>query len=175
MTKEKTGVDFKSTTEPENKKLFIETYGCQMNVADSELVASIMKMAGYDVCETLEEADAVMLEEIEKTGVDQLEEILAVMLDYAYEAGIMKENGVVYRDLFDTKIMSILLPRPGEVIRRFRELYKENPKAATDFYYKMSCDSDYIRRYRIAKDRKWLAPTEYGELDITINLSTWRR
>ena len=121
--------------------------------------------------EDLEEADAVMLEEIEKTGVDQLEEILAVMLDYAYEAGIMKENGVVYRDLFDTKIMSILLPRPGEVIRRFRELYKANPKAATDFYYKMSCDSDYIRRYRIAKDRKWLAPTEYGELDITINLS----
>ena len=61
MTKEKTGVDFKSTTEPENKKLFIETYGCQMNVADSELVASIMKMAGYDVCETLEEADAVFM------------------------------------------------------------------------------------------------------------------
>lgn len=100
-----------------------------------------------------------------------LEDILGRMLDYAYEAGLMEENGVVYRDLFDTKIMSTLLPRPSEVIRIFYEFYKESPQKATDFYYKFSCDSDYIRRYRIKKDMKWTAPTEYGNLDITINLS----
>lgn len=102
---------------------------------------------------------------------EELPEILEGMLDYAYEAGLMAENGVVYRDLFDTKIMSLLLPRPSEVIREFKELYEEDPRKATDFYYKFSCDSDYIRRYRIKKDMKWVAPTEYGDLDITINLS----
>ncbi len=117
------------------------------------------------------------LEEIEEVkepvqvALEDLEGILGRMLDYAYEAGLMSENSVVYRDLFDTKIMSMLLPRPSEVIRKFRELYKESPEKATDFYYKLSCDSDYIRRYRIKKDRKWVASTEYGDLDITINLS----
>ena len=102
---------------------------------------------------------------------DDLEEILARMMDYAYEKGIMEENSVVYRDLFDTKIMSMLMPRPSEVIKTFREYYGEDPQKATDFYYKLSCDSDYIRRYRIKKDMKWIAPTQYGDLDITINLS----
>ena len=102
---------------------------------------------------------------------DALSDILEKMLDYAFEAGLIEENSIVYRDLFDTKIMSILMPRPSEVVRRFRELYQESPEAATDYYYRLSCDSDYIRRYRIKKDRKWLAETEYGELDITINLS----
>ena len=100
-----------------------------------------------------------------------LEGILQKMLDYAYEAGMMEENTVAYRDLMDTKIMSTLLPRPSEVIRRFYELYRESPQKATDDYYKFSCDSDYIRRYRIKKDMKWTTPTEYGDLDITINLS----
>ncbi len=100
-----------------------------------------------------------------------LEGILQRMLDHAYEAGMMEENTVAYRDLMDTKIMSTLLPRPSEVIRRFYELYKESPQKATDYYYKFSCDSDYIRRYRIKKDIKWVAFTEYGDLDITINLS----
>ena len=99
-----------------------------------------------------------------------LEMILQRMLDYAYEKGILAENSVVYRDLFDTKIMSVLMPRPSEVIRTFRALYQESPRKATDYYYKLSCDSDYIRRYRIKKDRKWIVPTEYGDLDITINL-----
>lgn len=102
---------------------------------------------------------------------DELEDILGRMLDYAYEEGILKENGVVYRDLFDTKIMSILMPRPSEVIKTFQTIYEESPKKATDFYYKFSCDSDYIRRYRIKRDMKWVASTEYGDLDITINLS----
>ncbi|MGN0331009.1 MAG: UDP-glucose--hexose-1-phosphate uridylyltransferase [Kineothrix sp.] len=102
---------------------------------------------------------------------EELEDILARMLDYAYEKGIMAEDGVVSRDLFDTKIMSVLVPRPSEVIRRFRELYRQDPVKATDYYYKFSQDTDYIRRYRIKKDQKWIAATPYGELDITINLS----
>ena len=104
-------------------------------------------------------------------SVEDLEGILAEMLDYAYEAGLMEENSVVYRDLFDTKIMGMLVARPSEVIRTFRALYAENPKKATEYYYKFSCDTDYIRRYRIRKDKKWIASTEYGDLDITINLS----
>ena len=115
------------------------------------------------------------LDELEEPSGEQpesdLESILARMLDYAFEKGILKENGVVYRDLFDTKIMGMLMPRPSEVICRFLELYAQDPQKATDFYYKLSCDSDYIRRYRIKKDMKWIAATEYGDLDITINLS----
>ena len=100
-----------------------------------------------------------------------LEETLSEMLDYAVAHDIMKENSVVYRDLFDTKIMSKLMPRPSEVIHTFWEKYKESPETATDYYYKLSQDSDYIRRYRIEKDVKWVTKTEYGKLDITINLS----
>lgn len=100
-----------------------------------------------------------------------LEETLREMLDYAVAHGIMEEDSVVYRDLFDTKIMSKLMPRPSEVIHTFWEKYKESPEAATDYYYKLSQDSDYIRRYRIEKDVKWVTKTEYGNLDITINLS----
>lgn len=118
------------------------------------------------------------LEELEETKEpvsmreDELEDVLKGMLDYAYEQGIMTENSIVYRDLFDTKIMSILMPRPSEVIRKFQELYDNvSAEAATEYYYKLSKDSDYIRRYRICKDMKWVTPTKYGNLDITINLS----
>ncbi len=105
-------------------------------------------------------------------SIDELETVLSEMMDYAYEQGIMTENSIVYRDLFDTKIMGMLVPRPSEVIRTFRELYeKDSPRAATDYFYKLSQDSDYIRRYRIRKDQKWTADTRYGALDITINLS----
>ncbi len=102
---------------------------------------------------------------------EQLEGILNQLMDEAHEQGILKEDSIVYRDLFDTKIMGLLVPRPGEVVRRFRELYKEDPVKATDYFYKLCCDSDYIRRYRIKKDLKWVAGTEFGDLDITINLS----
>ena len=119
----------------------------------------------------LEDIDQAAEAEIEAVTVEDLETILTQMLDYAVSQGIMKEDGVVYRDLFDTRIMSILVPRPSEVIRTFQKLYEESPEKATDYYYKLSCDTDYIRRYRIKKDMKWLAPTEYGDLDITINLS----
>ncbi|MCM1262204.1 MAG: UDP-glucose--hexose-1-phosphate uridylyltransferase [Butyrivibrio sp.] len=103
--------------------------------------------------------------------VDELETVLGEMLDYAYEHGIMTENSVVYRDLFDTKIMSMLVPRPSEVIAEFEAEYEQSPQAATDYFYKLSQDTDYIRRYRISKDMKWVASTKYGDLDITINLS----
>ena len=114
------------------------------------------------------------LDEYKETVCEEemkLEDILAQIIDWAYENGVMQENSVVYRDLFDTKLMGALVPAPSVVIKKFRELYKESPKKATDFYYDFSCNTDYIRRYRIAKDRKWKAETEYGTLDITINLS----
>ena len=102
---------------------------------------------------------------------DSLTELLDHMIDYAYENGIIKENSIVYRDLFDTKIMGLLTPTPSTVIRRFLELYKKAPKEATDWYYKFCQDTNYIRRDRIKKDLKWVTSTEYGDLDITINLS----
>jgi len=100
----------------------------------------------------------------------ELEGILKVLLDDAAARGII-DSGITSRDLFDTKIMGCLTPRPSEVVRRFVEAYRRSPREATDFFYKLSRDSDYIRRYRIVRDRKWIAPTRYGDLDITINLS----
>lgn len=101
----------------------------------------------------------------------ELEPVLADIIEYAVEKGII-EDSIVYKDLFDTEIMGCLTPRPSEVIEKFRRIYREkSPQAATDFYYKLSCDTDYIRRYRIKKDVKWTAETDYGTLDITINLS----
>ncbi len=99
-----------------------------------------------------------------------LEETLKALLDYAAEKGLL-ENDTTHRDLFDTKLMGALMPRPNEVTNRFKELYAISPKAATDYFYTLSQDSDYIRRYRVAKDIKWLTATPYGELEITINLS----
>ena len=109
--------------------------------------------------------DAPMEEETE------LEVILSDLCDYAAEHGLIESNSVVYRDLFDTKLMGILTPRPGEVIRNFTALYALSPKAATDYFYKLCRASDYIRTYRVAKDVKWTYNGEYGELDITVNLS----
>ena len=100
-----------------------------------------------------------------------LEETLRELLDYACEKGIT-ENSVGYRDLLDTKLMDCLMPRPSEVTAKFWRLYEEQgARAATDYFYKLSQDSDYIRRYRVCKDQKWVAKTPYGDLDITINLS----
>lgn len=99
-----------------------------------------------------------------------LEDIMAVILDYAVENGIC-EDGVVSRDLFDTKIMGAITPRPSEVIKKFNTLYEESPVKATDYYYDLSQNTDYIRRYRIKNDVKWITKTEYGDIDITINLS----
>lgn len=101
-----------------------------------------------------------------------LEFILHILLTEACVWGLIPDpDSIVYRDLFDTRLMACLTPRPSEVIRKFRSDYAVSPVTATDNYYKMSCDTDYIRRYRIVKDIKWKTVTEYGELDITINLS----
>jgi len=105
-------------------------------------------------------------------GEVSLEETLKELLDYAHESGVLPEDSVVFRDLFDTRLMNCLMPRPSEVIRTFWELYNgQSAQSATDYYYKLSQDSDYIRRYRVSKDMKWVASTKYGDLDITVNLS----
>ena len=102
---------------------------------------------------------------------DDLEQILKVLLDYACETGVLETDSVVYRDLFDTKLMNCLMPRPSEVTAEFWKRYEESPQAATDYFYELSQDSDYIRRYRVCKDLKWKTATRYGDLDITVNLS----
>lgn len=114
-------------------------------------------------------------EEPENTdGTDDqidLASVLNDLCDCALETGALTENSIVYRDLFDTRLMGAITPMPSQVQKKFFDLYAEDPKAATDWYYKFSQDTNYIRRDRIAKDVKWIAPTEYGDLDITINLS----
>lgn len=100
----------------------------------------------------------------------ELQPVLKELLDFAVEKGLI-EDSVVYRDLFDTRLMNCLMPRPSQVIKIFKEKYAVSPKEATDYYYKLSQDSDYIRRYRVCRDMKWVTKTEYGDIDITINLS----
>ena len=99
-----------------------------------------------------------------------LEDVLKTLLDEAVARGVI-EDSIVYRDLFDTKLMNCLMPRPAQVQAEFAKKYESSPKEATDYFYKLSQDSDYIRRYRVKKDRKWKVDSEYGEIDITINLS----
>ena len=110
-------------------------------------------------------------EDIECTSDNRdLEEILKDLLDEAVKRGII-EDSITYRDLFDTKIMNCLMPRPSQIQKEFQEKYNISPEEATSYYYKLSQDSDYIRRYRIKRDVKWVTKTPYGDLDITINLS----
>ncbi len=99
-----------------------------------------------------------------------LEDVLADLLDEAVARGII-EDSIVYRDLFDTKLMNCLMPRPAQVQEKFAKTYEQSPQAATDYFYNLSQNSDYIRRYRVCKDKKWTVDTKYGTLDITINLS----
>ena len=110
-------------------------------------------------------------EDTDITGQEiELEVVLKELLDEAVARGII-EDSIVYRDLFDTKLMNCLMSRPAQVQAEFAKRYEESPKEATDYYYKLSQDSDYIRRYRVKKDRKWKVDSPYGEIDITINLS----
>lgn len=99
-----------------------------------------------------------------------LEDILEELLEEAVARGIIEDN-ITERDLFDTKLMNTLVPRPAQVQQKFWSLYQESPEKATAYYYKLSQDSDYIRRYRVKKDLKWKVPSQYGDIDITINLS----
>ena len=156
------------------------------------ITENIAALVNYGIAAgLLEEADRVYTTNtlLELFGLDEYEEpenpavianpaefdlegLLGQMLDYAAKAGLIPDDSIVYRDLFDTKIMGLLVPRPSDVICKFRKLYEEEgAKAATDWYYTFSQNTDYIRRYRIARDMKWKADTEYGEMDITINLS----
>ena len=116
----------------------------------TNLLIDALGLDGFDCSESFSEVD--------------LESTLAAILDYAVEKGII-EDSITARDLFDTKLMGLMMPRPSEVEFEFFTRYN------TDYYHKLSKDSDYIRTYRIAKDIKWISPTEYGDLDITINLS----
>ena len=102
--------------------------------------------------------------------VPPLEGVLAALLDDAVARGVI-DGGIASRDLLDTRLMGCVTPRPSEVVRGFWERYEEAPREATDWFYQLALSSDYIRSYRVARDRKWKAATPYGELDITINLS----
>ena len=106
-----------------------------------------------------------------QTAERPLNEILGDLCDYAYRVGIIEENGVVYRDLFDTALMGVMVDRPSNVNKTFYSLYKESPSLATDYFYKLSCDSNYIRTDRIKRDLKWKHDSEFGEIDVTVNLS----
>ena len=102
--------------------------------------------------------------------MEELEPILSGILDFACERGLCKDN-VTARDLYDTRLMGALTPLPHEVIAEFDRRYAVSPREATDWYYRFSGDTDYIRRYRVARDIRWIYPSEYGDMDITINLS----
>ncbi|MBO6240691.1 MAG: UDP-glucose--hexose-1-phosphate uridylyltransferase [Butyrivibrio sp.] len=125
--------------------------------------------ADYEAADIEALAKELPADEIEKGTF--LENVLKSLDDYAAANGLIENDSVVYRDLFDTKLMGELTDRPSNIIRKFNEKLAENPESATNFYYEFSKNTDYIRRYRISKDMKWIAPTEYGDLDITINLS----
>ena len=145
---------------------------------------AVTALINYAVKENLiEEADRVFCTNrvIDTLGLDSyeyeipardysLEEILKFLLDFACENGLC-EDSVVYRDLFDTKIMGLLTPMPSKVISEFNKRYAVSPVTATEYYYNLSRKSDYIREYRIKNDVKWVTATDYGDIDITINLS----
>ena len=118
--------------------------------------------------------EILRLDEISDETIIQhrnLEEILSDMCDFAAEKGLIESNTIVYRDLFDTKLMGAITPTPGCVIEKFYSLYSESPEKATDYYYAFSKSTNYIREYRVKKDLKWKTPSKYGDIDITINLS----
>jgi len=106
----------------------------------------------------------------EETENAELKPILAELIAYGVENGLL-DDSITEKDLFDSRLMGLLTPRPSDVIGKFRALYAEAPKKATDYYYDLSRATDYIRTYRVVKDLKWKSATEYGELDITVNLS----
>ncbi|MDO4438851.1 MAG: UDP-glucose--hexose-1-phosphate uridylyltransferase [Eubacteriales bacterium] len=127
----------------------------------------ILERLGLDSYE-YSENDTLFTEE---NKADILEEVLKELDDYAADKGLIDPDTVTMRDLFDTKLMNCLMPRPSEVVSTFWKKYEESPKAASDYFYKLSGDSDYIRRYRVRRDIKWKTDTQFGPLDISINLS----
>lgn len=151
-----------------------------IDTAIASLVAYAERTGLIEPCErnwavnTLLEAlklDSYTAPETPVSGDIDLAAVLGELMDDAHARGVLPEDSVVYRDLFDTMLMGRLTPRPAQVVEKFKTLYAQSPQKATDWYYRFSQDTNYIRRDRIAKDMKWVAPTEYGDLDITINLS----
>ena len=116
------------------------------------------------------EADAQTVKEIQKNEI-HLEEVLGNLTDLAYGMGLLENDGITQRDLFDTKLMGVLVDKPSHIVAEFRKKYEESPEAATEYFYEFSQNTNYIRRDRIKKDMKWKAESPYGEIDITINLS----
>lgn len=137
-------------------------YGLEKGLIDAcdrtYIINGLLSALGLDACE--ETAPEAL----------PLEDILRGLLDSAVERGLCADD-ITSRDLLDTRLMGVLTPPPREVRARFQALFKSDPVKATDWYYSFSQDTDYIRRYRICRDMRWKTPTEYGELDITINLS----
>lgn len=120
--------------------------------------------------------EVLQLDEIDEVNVEdeKLEspcEILENIMDWAIKTGKLENENITYKDLFDTKLMACITPRPSEVINRFNGLFTINSQGATDYYYSLSRNTNYIRIDRIEKDLKWKTSTPYGDLDITINLS----
>ena len=151
-----------------------------IDTAIASLVAYAERTGLIEPCErnwavnTLLEAlklDSYTAPETPVSGDIDLAAVLGELMDDAHARGVLPEDSVVYRDLFDTMLMGRLTPRPAQVVEKFKALYAQSPQKATDWYYQFSQDTNYIRRDRIAKDMKWVTPTEYGDLDITINLS----
>ncbi len=151
----------------------------ERNEAISKLIAYAKRTGLIEECETVWATNTILevlkLDSYADPGIAwgeiQLSEVLDALSDDAYARGVLQENSIVYRDLFDTALMGRLTPRPAQVHSKFQALCREDPRKATDWYYQFSQDTNYIRRDRIAKDVQWKAPTEYGDLDITINLS----
>ena len=151
----------------------------------NKVYAAIGALSDYAISHGLaEEADRHCLVNalLEKLGLDDyetvgdvpfegLDDILDTLVDYAAEHGLLKSESITGRDLFDTAIMGVVTPRPSEVIRTFRSLYGESPEKATDWFYQFSQDTNYIRATRVAKDIRWSVPSEFGDIDISINLS----
>ncbi|MBQ7374736.1 MAG: UDP-glucose--hexose-1-phosphate uridylyltransferase [Clostridia bacterium] len=139
-------------------------YSLEKNIIEKEdeayATCSLMAVFGVDSYESAELPEK-----------RELSEILSDALDYAFERGLMESDGVVSRDLFDTKIMGALTPRPSEVIRKFYSLYRQDPALATDYFYALAINTNYIRADRVSRDLKWRVPSEYGDIHISINLS----
>lgn len=153
----------------EEEILKLTEYGIQKNLINEEdriyTINRFLEIFGQAAFEADWKTCENLNEEI------RLEEVLKNLTDIAYERGLMENDGITQRDLFDTKLMGVFVARPSEIIAEFKKHYEESPEAATDYFYEFSQNTNYIRRERIKKDRKWTVESPYGDIDITINLS----
>ena len=151
----------------------------------NKVYAAVGALANYAISHGLaEETDRYCLVNalLEKLGLDDyetvgdvpfagLDDILDTLVDYAAGQGLLKSESITGRDLFDTALMGVVTPRPSDVVKTFQSLYGESPEKATDWFYQFSQDTNYIRATRVAKDIRWSVPSEFGDIDISINLS----